>query len=363
MQTTPRPNRIPAPPRSLGRTCHPHAVAMPLGAPLAVRVYRLRAILAAGTLLTMAAMALAPPVRAAYPEHPIKMIVPYAPGSSPDNICRALAQEMGKAMGVSFVIDNRAGASGSIGSEAIAKATPDGYTIGYGNIGTLTTNRFMLAKMPYDPDHDFTLIGLMGAVQNMLAVNNGLPVNNVKELIALAKSKPGKLVMASGGAGNTGHLGGELFKVMTGTYMLHVPYRGSPAAITDLIGGQADLMFDNLSSIGSFVKSGKVRGLAVSGSRRSPSFPDLPTVAESGVPGYETMAWGGVVAPAGLPPEIATRLNSELNKALKTPTLSVVYFNMGFEPSGGSAADFAALMKGEMPKWQAVIKRSGATMQ
>jgi tripartite-type tricarboxylate transporter receptor subunit TctC len=290
------------------------------------------------------------------------MIVPYAPGSSPDNICRALAQEMGKSMGVSFVIDNRAGASGSIGSEGIAKSAPDGYTVGYGNIGTLTTNRFMLAKMSYDPDHDFTMIGLIGAVQNMLAVNNSLPANNVKELIALAKSKPGKLVMASGGAGNTGHLGGELFKAMTGTYMLHVPYRGSPAAITDLIGGQADLMFDNLSSVGSFVKAGKLRGLGVSGSTRSPAFPELPTIAET-VPGYETLAWGGVVAPAGLPADLANRLNSELNKALRTTTLKAAYFNMGFEPSGGSPADFANVVKSEIPKWQAVIKRSGAKME
>jgi len=324
---------------------------------------RLRSLMLTGTLLALAALVLAPPARAAYPDHPIKMVVPYAPGSSPDNICRALAQEMGKSMGVAFVIDNRAGASGAIGSEAVAKSTPDGYTIGYGNIGTLTTNRFMLAKLPYDPDRDFTFVGLIGAVQNMLAVNNNLPVNNVKELIALAKAKPGKLVMASGGAGNTGHLGGELFKAMTGTYMLHVPYRGSPAAITDVIGGQADLIFDNLSSVGAFVKSGKLRGLGVSGLTRSPAFPDLPTIAESGLPGYETLAWGGVVAPAGLPPEVAARLNSELNKALKTASLKAAYFNMGFEPSGGSSADFTALMKSEIPKWQAVIKRSGASMQ
>ena len=310
----------------------------------------------------LAATGIAPAALAAYPDHPIKMVVPYAPGSSPDNICRALAQEMGKAMGVSFVIDNRAGASGSIGTEAVAKSAPDGYTVGYGNIGTLTTNRFMIAKLPYDPDHDLTLVGLIGAVQNMLAVNNSLPANNVKELIALAKAKPGKLVMASGGAGNTGHLGGELFKAMTGTYMLHVPYRGSPAAITDLIGGQADLIFDNLSSVGSFVKSGKLRGLGVSGLTRSPSFPDMPTIAET-VPGYETLAWGGIVAPTGLPPDITARLNSELNKAIKTQALKTAYFNMGFEPSGGSSADFAAMMKSEIPKWQAVIKRSGAKME
>lgn len=303
------------------------------------------------------------PALAAYPDHPIRMIVPYAPGSSPDNICRALGQELGHAMGTSIVIDNRGGASGSIGSEAIAKSAPDGYTIGYGNIGTLTTNRFMISRMSYDPDHDFTMIALLGAVQNMLAVNNALPVHNVRELISLAKSKPGKLVMASGGAGNTGHLGGELFKSMTGTYMLHVPYKGSAAAITDLIGGQADLMFDNLSSVGSFVKSGKLRGLGVSGATRSPSFPEMPTIAESGVPGYETLAWGGVIAPAGLPPEIAARLNTEVNKALKTAALKTAYFNMGFEPIGGTPAEFTAYVHKEMPKWQAVIQRSGAKME
>ena len=300
---------------------------------------------------------------AAWPERPLRMIVPYAPGSSPDNICRLLAQEIAKSLGVNIVIDNRGGASGAVGTEAIAKAAPDGYTIGYGNIGTLTTNRFMIARLPYDPDRDLALIGMMGAVQNMLAVNNNLPVKTVNDLIALAKKSPGKLVMASGGAGNTGHLGGELFKSMTGTFMLHVPYRGSPAAITDLIGGQADLMFDNLSSVGAHAKSGRVRGIAVSGSKRSPAFPDLPTIAESGVPGYETLAWGGVVAPANLPGELVTRLNAELNKALQSQPVKDGYFAMGFEPSGGTPADFAALIKSEIPKWQAVIKRAGARME
>ena len=300
---------------------------------------------------------------AAWPERPIRMIVPYAPGSSPDNICRLLAQEMAKSLGVNIVIDNRAGASGSVGTEAIAKAAPDGYTIGYGNIGTLTTNRFMIAKLPYDPDRDLSLIGMMGAVQNMLAVNNNLPVTSVKDLIALAKKSPGKLVMASGGAGNTGHLGGELFKSMTGTFMLHVPYRGSPAAITDLIGGQADLMFDNLSSVGTHAKSGRVRGIAVSGLKRSPSFPELPTIAESGVPGYETLAWGGLVAPANLPAEMVTRFNAELNKTLQSQPVKDGYFTMGFEPSGGTPADFSAMVKSEIPKWQAVIKRAGAKME
>lgn len=302
-------------------------------------------------------------VQAAWPERPIKAIVPYAPGSSPDNIMRPLMQEMAKGLGVAIVIDNRPGASATVGTEAIAKSAPDGYTLGYGNIGSLTTNRFMIAKLPYDPDRDLTLIGMAGAVQNMLAVNNNLPVKTVKDLIALAKKSPGKLVMASGGAGNTGHLGGELFKAMTGTYMLHVPYRGSPAAITDLIGGQADLIFDNLSSVGSHVKSGRVRGIGVSGLKRSPTFPDMPTIAESGVPGYETLAWGGLIGPAGLPPEILGRLNAELNKALNSQTIKDSYFTLGFEPSPGSPADFSAYMKKEIPKWEAVIKRAGAKME
>ena len=221
----------------------------------------------------------------------------------------------------------------------------------------------MIARLPYDPDRDLTLIGMAGAVQNMLAVNNNLPVKTVKDLIALARKSPGKLVMASGGAGNTGHLGGELFKAMTGTYMLHVPYRGSPAAITDLIGGQADLIFDNLSSVGSHVKSGRVRGIGVSGLKRSPTFPDMPTIAESGVPGYETLAWGGLIGPAGLPPEILGRLNAELNKALNSQTLKDTYFSLGFEASPGSPADFSAYVKKEIPKWESVIKRAGAKME
>ena len=162
---------------------------------------------------------------------------------------------------------------------------------------------------------------------------------------------------------NTGHLGGELFKAMTGTYMLHVPYRGSPAAITDLIGGQADLIFDNLSSVGTHAKSGRVRGIAVSGLKRSPSFPDLPTIAESGVPGYETLAWGGLIGPAGLPADLVARLNAEMNKALNSQALKDTYFALGFEASPGSPADFAALVKKEIPKWQEVIRRSGAKME
>jgi tripartite-type tricarboxylate transporter receptor subunit TctC len=300
-------------------------------------------------------------VRSAWPERPIKAIVPYAPGSSPDNVMRPLMQEMAKGLGVAIVIDNRPGASATVGTEAIAKSAPDGYTLGYGNIGSLTTNRFMIAKLPYDPDRDLTLIGMAGAVQNMLAVNNNLPVKTVKDLIALAKKSPGKLVMASGGAGNTGHLGGELFKAMTGTFMLHVPYRGSPAAITDLIGGQADLIFDNLSSVGSHVKSGRVRGIGVSGLKRSPTFPDMPTIAEAAnLPGYEATSWFGVVGPANMPADILNKDSAVLMAAINSPAVREKYLAMGAQPVGNTPTQFSTFIKNEITKWTKVVKDSGA---
>ena len=297
-------------------------------------------------------------VRSAWPERPIKAIVPYAPGSSPDNVMRPLMQEMAKGLGVAIVIDNRPGASATVGTEAIAKSAPDGYTLGYGNIGSLTTNRFMIAKLPYDPDRDLTLIGMAGAVQNMLAVNNNLPVKTVKDLIALARKSPGKLVMASGGAGNTGHLGGELFKAMTGTYMLHVPYRGSPAAITDLIGGQADLIFDNLSSVGSHVKSGRVRGIGVSGLKRSPTFPDMPTIAESGLPGVDVSSWYAIMAPAKTPPETVAAVAEEVRRILALPDVRQTLDAQGLAPVGMRPADFAAHIRRETASWAKVIREA-----
>ncbi len=310
--------------------------------------------------LCLACFALTGTAWSQYPDKPIRFIVPYAAGSSPDAICRLLGAEMSKQMGRPFVIDNKPGASAMIGTELAARAAPDGYTIVYANVGTLAINPGLFSKLPYNPEKDLAPVGLMGFVQNGLLVRNDLPVKSVKELIDYAKKNPGRLSMASSGNGTTGHLGGELFKSMTGTFMVHVPYRGGAPAHTDLMGGQVDLMFDNLVTALPLARAGKLRMLAVSGSKRSPLAPDMPTIDELGVKGYETLAWGGVAVPAGTPREIILRLNAELNKALESPTVKAGYATMAFEVMPGPPEALANLARSETPKWAAVIKRAGA---
>jgi tripartite-type tricarboxylate transporter receptor subunit TctC len=308
---------------------------------------------------TLAALCFASGAFAAYPERPIRLVIPSAAGGSPDVLMRILAQQLSSQLGVAVVIENRPGASFVIGTMEVVRAPPDGYTLGYGNIVSLAINRSLLASVPYEVEKDLTLISNCIRVFNLLAVNKNLPVNSVQELIAYAKKNPGKLVMASGGNGTTGHLGGELFKTMTGTFILHVPYRGSPQAINDLISGEANMMFDNLSSITPHVKSGRVRGLAVSGPRRSPVFPDLPAIGEI-LPGYETVAWGGIIGPAKMPQDIVARLNAEIKKALASPAVQVRYKELDTEIDGGSPEEFLALSRRETVKWAEVVKRSGA---
>ena len=309
-------------------------------------------------LLALALLLAALPAHAAWPEKPIRFIVPSAAGGSPDVLMRVMTNELSKQMGVGIVVDNKPGASFTIGTAEIARSAPDGYTLGYGNIVSLAVVQTLLASVPYNVEKDLTLVSNTIRVFNLLAVNNDLPVKTVPDLIAYAKKNPGRLAMASGGNGTTGHLGGELFKSMTDTFILHVPYRGSPQGINDLISGNAQMMFDNISSIGPHAKSGRVRGIAVSGPRRSPVFPDLPTVAEAGVPGYETVAWGGVIGPANLPREVMARLAAEIRRALAAPALIERYKSLDTEIDGGTPEEFAALAKRETPKWAAVIKRA-----
>jgi tripartite-type tricarboxylate transporter receptor subunit TctC len=312
----------------------------------------LKALALAVLLLTAATS------HAAWPEKPIRFIVPSAAGGSPDILMRVMTNELSRQMGVSIVVDNKPGASFTIGTAEIARAAPDGYTLGYGNIVSLAIVQTLLDKVPYSVEKDLTLVSNTVRVFNLLAVNNDVPVKTVPELVAYAKKNPGRLAMASGGNGTTGHLGGELFKSMTGTFILHVPYRGSPQGINDLIAGNAQMMFDNISSIGPHARSGRVRGIAVSGPRRSPVFPDLPTVSEAGVTGYETVAWGGVIGPAGLPREVMTRLSAEIRKALAAPALVERYKSLDTEIDGGTPEEFLALSRREMPKWAAVIRRA-----
>lgn len=297
-----------------------------------------------------------------YPSRPIRLVVPSAAGGAPDAICRVMGNELATALGQPIVIDNKPGAGGAIGMTEVSRAAPDGYTLGYGNVVTLAINKSLYAKLPYDPDA-LTSVALLGTVQNALVVRKDIPVSTVKELIEYAKARPGRLTMGSAGNGTTGHLGGELFKSLTGTFITHVPYRGSPQAIQDLIGGQIDLMFDNLSSIAPHIKDGRVKALGVSGARRSPIFPQLVTIQEAGVKGYETTAWGGIVGPKGLPDEIVNRLNVEINRILATPAVRAKYATMAFETMASPPTLLRTMAMIETPRWAEVIKRSGAKVE
>ncbi|HEX2825280.1 MAG TPA: tripartite tricarboxylate transporter substrate binding protein [Burkholderiales bacterium] len=307
----------------------------------------------------MAATASAP---AAYPERPIRLIISSAPGASSDVVSRILVAELTKQMGQQIIVDNRPGGAQTIGTQMIVRANPDGYTIGYANVVTLAINKSLLAAQPYDPDRDLALVVHFLSTYNLLAVSPALPVKSVKELVAYALQNPGKLTNASSGNGTTGHLGGELFKMMTGTRIVHVPYKGSVQAIPDLMTGQVQVIFDNLTSISPHVRAGKVRGLGVSSLKRSPIFPDIPTISEAGVPGYETNSWGGLVVPAATPRAIVTKLNAEVNTALRAPALRSRFAEIEAEAVGGTPDQFAAYVKKEAVKWAQVVKKSGARL-
>ena len=312
------------------------------------------------SVLAALLVALAGAAAAAYPEKPIRFIIPSAPGGSPDVLMRILLQQVSSQLNVPIVVENKPGGSYVLGTMDIVKAAPDGYTLGYGNIVSLAINRSLLPSLPYDPERDLTLISNVTHVFNMLAVNNDLPVHTVRELIEYAKRNPGKLTNGSSGNGTTGHLGGELFKYVTGVDIVHVPYRGSAQAINDLIAGQIQVMFDNVPSIGPHVKAGRVRGIGVSAPRRAASFPDVPTIAEAGVPGYETNSWGGVIGPARLPREVVSKVNQEIKAALAAPAVAERYRQLDSEIDGSTPEEFLALVRRETPKWGEVVRRSGA---
>ncbi|MDQ2138889.1 tripartite tricarboxylate transporter substrate binding protein [Alcaligenaceae bacterium B3P038] len=298
--------------------------------------------------------------QAAWPDRPIRLIVPSAAGGSPDILCRYLASELGKRLGQPVVVENRPGAAGNIGIQAVARSEPDGYTLGYGNIATLAINRALFADLPYNVERDLIPVVAATTTSNLLVVNRDLPVKNVAELIAYAKAHPGKLTMASAGNGTTSHLGGELFKTTEKIDVLHVPYRGSPQAIQDVIGGSVQMMFDNLPSILPSVNAGSVRALAVTSSTRSPLSPTVPTMQEAGVAGYEMQAWGGFVLPTGTPEPVVQRLNQEFNAMLADDAVKKKLGELAFDTIGGSQQDFRALIDRETRKWAGVVKESGA---
>jgi tripartite-type tricarboxylate transporter receptor subunit TctC len=298
-----------------------------------------------------------------FPSKPIRLIVPQAPGSATDTIARLLAAEMGQVLKQNIVIENKPGAAFTIGLDIVAKAAPDGYTIGIGPVGALAISPNMVERLPYDLNKDFQAIALISRGHLLLAVAPTSDVRSVKELVEKAKKNPGKLTNASSANGSPGHVGGELFKHLTNTEIVHVPYRGGAAAINDLIAGRVDFMFESLNSISPHAKAGNVRALAVSGDRRSPAFPDLPTVAQAGVTGYSAPTWSGVIGPAKLPPDVLAKLNDAVNRAVSTPAFKERFGKIGDEPAGGTPEEFATVMRVERAKWADVVKRSGAKMQ
>jgi tripartite-type tricarboxylate transporter receptor subunit TctC len=300
---------------------------------------------------------------AEYPERPIRIIVPSAPGGGPDVGTRLIGAELTKLLGQQIVVENRVGASGTIGTDAIVRATPDGYTFGQGNFTSLNTSRILMAKLPYNPDRDLQAVVFAYMSRNMLAVTPELPVKSVPELIQHAKQNPGKLIYTSSGNGTSMHFSGALFSLMTGVEMRHVPYKAAQQAIIDIIAGRGHLMFDNVQSIGPHVKAGRLRGLAVASANRASSYPDLPTVSEAGVPGFEVSPWAGYVAPSGVPKPIIKKLNAALNKAINAPAVHDKLVGMGLEPRGGTPEEFTVFVRKEVAKWTDVAKRANVRIE
>ena len=298
--------------------------------------------------------------RAEYPDRPIRYIVPSAPGGGADISARLLTNELATQLKQQFVIDNRPSSAGLIGIQLLTQARPDGYTLGYGNMVYLAINSTLVPKLPYDPDRDLPMIGQFTTNQNVLAVRNTLPVKSVQELITHARANPGKLSFASSGNGTTLHLSGELFKQMTGTNIVHVPYKAVSQALTDMIGGQIDVIFDNQSSIAPFVTSNRVRALAVTGPTRSQTLPDLPTLNEAGVKGYEITTWTAMIAPKGLPQPIVKKLNAEIQRACTNPKLLAALTAQGASCVASTPEQFAQFVKKERVKWGEIVKKSGA---
>lgn len=292
-----------------------------------------------------------------YPERSIRLIVPFATGSATDSSARLYAVELSRQLGQQVIPDNRPGAGGAIGMQALAKAAPDGYTIAYAGAGPLAINRSLTPNLPYDVEKEIQPVSQAVSSPLILVVSPTLPVKNVKDLIALAKSRPDQLANGSAGNGTVGHLAGEYFKMLTGARILHVPYKGGAQAAVDTMSGFVQLMFDPASGIAPHVRSGRLRGLAVTGPQRTAAFPDIPTVAEAGVPGYEVTTWGGLVAPAGVPKAVLAKLNEEVRKAAKAPTLVERYAALGATPvTSASPEAFATFIRQEFAKWAKVIK-------
>ena len=319
-----------------------------------------RAVLGAVASLSLPAFA-----QGGWPNKPVRIVVPFAAGGTTDILARAVAPELSRAFGHQFIVDNRAGAGGNVGAEIVAKSPNDGYTLLMGTVGTHGINRALYDKLPFDPIKDFTPVTMVAGVPNVMEMQTQkaqqMGINNVRDFIRYAKANPGKLNMASSGNGTSIHLAGELFKTMTGTYLVHFPYRGSSPALLDMVGGTMDVMFDNLPSSLPHIRSGKLKALAVTSRERSAALPDVPTVEEAaGLKGFDATSWFGLLAPAGTPMDIVNRIQQEVAKSLATPAVKEKMLAQGAIPSGNAPAEFAKHIDAEHKKWAAVVKASGA---
>ncbi len=321
-----------------------------------------RHLLAAATLLALAPAAWA---QGAWPNRPVKIVVPFAPGGTTDILARAIAPDLSRVFGQPFVVENKAGAGGNVGADLVAKSANDGYTLFMGTVGTHGINKALYSKLSFDPQKDFAPITLVAAVPNVMVMNadkaKALNINTVPDFIRYARANPGKLNMASSGNGTSIHLAGELFKSMNGIFMTHIPYRGSGPALLDMVGGNMDVMFDNLPSSMPHIKSGKLKAFAVTSNQRSATLPELPTIEEAAqLKGFEASSWFGLLAPAGTAPDIVNRIQQEVAKALATPAMNERLVALGAIPSGNTPAEFTRFIDAEHKKWAAVVKASGA---
>lgn len=320
-------------------------------------------IIAAAVAATFTCGAAAAASGDAYPNRPIRIIVAYTPAGTTDILARLIGQKMTESWGQSVIVENRPGANGNIGTEIAARATPDGYTILMATAATHSINNTLYPKLTWHAQRDFAPISLVAVVPNLLVVNNALPVKSVKELIAYAKANPGKLTFGSPGIGATAHLSMELFKTLTGTSMVHVPYKGSAGVLADVTGGQIQLAMDNIPVYLPQAKAGKIRALAVSSPKRAAAAPEIPTVAEAGVPGFEALSWFGLVAPAKTPKATVDKLAAETQRILKLPDVSERIVALGAQPVGGTPNEYAEFIKSEIQKWQKVIRSAGVKIE
>jgi len=325
-----------------------------------IRDWFIRALRALGVVSTLAGAAGASASQHDYPNKPIKLVVPFPPGGGADTLARTIMPKVEQILGQPIVIENKAGAGGNVGAESVARAAPDGYTLLYGTNGTHAINQSLYRNLPFDPVRDFAPISRMTTIAAMLIVNPKFPVTSVRELISYAKTNPGKVNFASAGNGTTSHLAGELFKMMADIDIVHVPYRGGALAVTDLMTGQVQMMIDVMPNAYPLAKDGRVRGIAVSTLTRYPGAPEYPTIAESGLPGFEASAWDGIFAPAGTPAPIVAKLNAAIRSALEDPQIAEALRARGAQPVPSTPEEFAKHIAQSAEKWARAVRASGA---